>query len=428
MKSVFGLGVSIALEALLPLVRLIILARFLPQDQFGIAVTVLVTLGIVEMCCDLGLVQSAIRGSNSRPINLFINTLHSLSLLRYVVVMVAAVVILSVHRLTLDTTFGLDVIAVSAAGLLFKGFENLHVKQLTRSYNFWRESQLTGGMQIVWTLVTLASVMIHPSPVSVFHGMLAAILWVVVYSNLVSSDRLQMAWDKPSVNEAIRFGVPMVPNGIASAVVAMDRVIVSNLLGTRAVAVYGVAIGLATLPRAVLYKFSVSALVPHFANLAGQPEKERRFYRQWMLIALSLSTAYAISLITLGPFVIHHVFGDKYVPSQLLMTLVAINAVIKFMMLVPVPAAFARGQTSVVFLGSLISALANIPAAAALLLGMRNLETFVLALDICEGAGLLWFLLYASRSQGEPQAARLATVVAPLLLFGALTLSAWPIG
>jgi O-antigen/teichoic acid export membrane protein len=59
MKSALGMGIGFALEALMPLVRLIVLARLLPQDEFGIAVTVLVTLGIVEMCTDLGLAQSA---------------------------------------------------------------------------------------------------------------------------------------------------------------------------------------------------------------------------------------------------------------------------------------------------------------------------------------------------------------------------------
>lgn len=425
MKSAVGLGVSAALEAVLPLVRLIILARFLPQNEFGLAVTLLVTLGIIEMCGDMGIAQAAIRGSTRTSIPAFIGTLHFINFVRCAAMIAVAVVVLTVQRMTLDTTFGVDIVVICCLVLALRPFENMHMKQLTRSYNFAREAVLTGGMQIVWTLVTTACVMVKPGGAAMFYGMLAGAAWVVLYSNHISAERWTAELDQTAAREALRFGVPMIPNGLASAVFTMDRLVVSSFLGTLAVAVYGVAIGLAMLPRAVIYRFSVAAIVPHFANLADRPEKGRGFYALWLIAVSVLAACYALALIVLGPFAIRITFGPAYVPNDLLMALIAINAFIKIMMLVPVPAAFARGQTTVVLLGSLVSAVSTLPAALALLLGMRSLETFVLALDIFEGLGLVWFLLHTSRRHGLRRAVAFGAVAAPLVALGSITAAAW---
>ena len=425
MKSVFGVGFSLVLEALLPLVRLVVLARLLPQDQFGIAVTVLVTIGIIEMCCDVGLAQSAVRGSTVTSAGRLIGTLHALGLIRSAIMILIAVAVLSVQRYALDTSFGIDAVVLAALILGLRGFENFSIKPLTRSYSFWREAMLTGGYQLVWTAATIISALVTGSYASLFWGMLAGAVWTVIYSNLISPNRWRVDWDRAAMREAMGFGAPLVPNGVASAVVTLDRLIVSAFLGTRAVAVYGVAIGLATLPRAVMYRFSVSVLMPHFANILHDRNKERRFYAIWLTLVSGLAGLYGIALIFLGPITIGLAFGKAYVPSELLMSLIAINAVIKFMMLIPLPAAFARGQTSIVFLGSLTSALATMPAALALLLGMKSLETFVLVLNLCESAGLIWFLLHATRRHELQRAAALAAIAAPLLALGSITARAW---
>lgn len=426
MKSAFGVGLSLVLEALLPLVRLVVLARLLPQDQFGIAVTVLVTIGIIEMCCDIGLAQSAVRGSTLTSTDRLIGTLHALGLARSAAMILIAIAVLSIQRYAFDTSFGVDAVVLAGLILALRALENLAIKPLTRSYNFWREAMLTGGYQIVWTGATVVAALATGSYASLFLGMLAGAAWSAIYSNLISPSRWHLDWDHAAAREALRFGAPLVPNGVASAVVTLDRLIVSAFLGTRAVAVYGVAIGLATLPRAVMYRFSVSVLVPHFANILHDRKKEQRFYAAWLGFVSIVAGVYGVALIVLGPIAIGFAFGPAYVPSDFLMALIAINAFIKFMMLVPLPAAFARGQTSVVFLGSLVSALATMPSALALLLGMKSLETFVLALNFCECAGLIWFLVHATRRHGLQRAAALAAIAAPLLALGSITARAWP--
>ncbi|MEZ5817788.1 MAG: oligosaccharide flippase family protein [Hyphomicrobiaceae bacterium] len=425
MKSTLGVGLGILLDALLPLVRLIALAHLLPQEEFGLAVTVLVTIGIVEMSSDIGLPQSAVRGSQEIAPAPFMGTLHSLAVLRSGVMITLALIALTIQGMTLKAHINTHIVLLAVLVLGLRSAENLNLKKLTREYNFWREAMLLGGLQVVWTAVTISSALVAPSAASMFHGMLAGALWVAVYSNLMSADPWRLIWDKGAAREALKFGAPLSPNGIASAFVTSDRLIVSNFLGTKQVAIYGVAVGLATLPRAVLWRFSVSVLVPHFANLIAKPDQERRFYSLWLLAVSAIASLYGLLLMLLGPWAIGLLFGAKYVPSHLLMSLIAVNVFIKFMMLVPLPASYARGQTSVVFLGSLVSALATIPAALTLFFGMRSLETFVLALNVFECMGLIWFLYHTTRLHGLRQGIALAAIAAPLLALGSLTAAAW---
>jgi PST family polysaccharide transporter len=425
LRSIVSIGTGVLFDAILPLVRTIVLARVLPQDQFGIAVTALATVTIVEMCSDVGVMQSAVRGSATVPPDRFMGTLHSISLLRAAVTLVLITIILAVQQATLDSSFGLDLFILAGAALMLRGFENLSIKRLTREYNFWREAVLMSGAQIVWTVVAIIAALVTQSYAALFYGMLASAIWFVVASNVLAPERLRLCWSKDAANEALRFGAPLIPNGLASATASTDRLIVGNFLGTRQVAVYSVAISLATLPRSILWRFSTSILVPHFANLVSDPTKERKFYNGWLLFVAAMASAYSIFLINFGPWIIGLAFGALYVPSNVLMSLIAINVFIKFMMLVPIPAAYARGQTSTVFLGSLVSAIATVPAGLTLLFGMKNLEIFMLALNTFEAIGLLWYLHRTSRLHGLRLPIALTAAIAPMLALAAATATVW---
>ena len=419
MKSALSLMMGFLLEAILPFVRTIALARLLPQEQFGIALTVLITITIVEMCCDLGLPQSAVRGSSNVSSRPFFGTLHTIAFVRAAVMIGLIWIVLSVQRKTLDNPFGADVFYLAVMILGLRAFENLSLKQHTLQYSFWRETVLISGSQIIWTIVTIASAMTSGRYTCMLYGMLAAAAWLVVISNYFAPHPWELAWNSETARTALRFGAPLMPNGAAAAVSISDRLVVGNFLGTAQVALYGSTVSLVTTPRSILWRFSTSVLVPHFVNLGNDTQKEREFHALWLLSLSVLVSIYAIGLIMFGREIIGLTLGAAYVPSKALMSLIAVNVFIKFMMLAPVPVAFARGQSDLAFIGALVAAAAIVPACLLLLVGVRSLEFFVLALNIAEGIGMVWYLNHTTRAHGLEPRISLSAVIGPLVGLGA---------
>ncbi|MGE3915598.1 MAG: oligosaccharide flippase family protein [Hyphomicrobiaceae bacterium] len=410
-------------EAALPVLRTIALARLLPQDQFGIAITGLATITMAEMCCDVGLGTSALRGSTSVPYRPFVGTLHSLAIVRSIVMIAVAFVLLTIQHATIDSKFGPDLFMLAFALLALRAFENMTLKQYARQYDFRFDTILMSGAQIVWTIVAVIAALITHSYAAMFWGQVASALWIAAYSNWVAPDKWRLDWQPQAAKEAISFGAPLMPNGLVSAVSSSDRFLVGSFLGTRAVAVYGVSMSLATLPRSIMYRVTTSMLVSHFTNLVSEPDRLRSFYHRWIAFIAFVALTYGVALIVLGPFLIGLAFGAAYRPTTELAGLIAINVFIKFMMLVPVPACYAKGETSLVLLGSTISGVSALPAALMLYFGMRSLENFVLALNIFEGGGLIIYFWLMARRHGLRARFSLLAVIVPLALLCGLTLS-----
>lgn len=387
------------LEVVLPFARNVALARIIAPDQFGIATTLVVTMAIVEMVCDLGLPQSIVRGSRVVRGKIFLRTIHTLNLLRYAtaasLMLVFTYLELKLFGVTTITTYWL-VVSV----FLLRGLENLGQKRLTRRYQFGREAALAGGFQIAWTTGAIAAAVITKNHDSLLWGMLIGTAWVVLASHALSVSRWRLGWNRKAVVEACSFGLPLIPNGAASALTVADRIVVGGLLGARSVALYSVIMGIILVPRSVILRLSTTALAPHFANLQGSADRFQSTYRMWITGLSFVSLSYGLVIAVFGAPFIRLVFGDVYDPSRLMMSLAALNVYLKLLMLAPLPAAYALGQTKFVLVGSIVAAVAVMPSFAVFSLVPGTLEAFLALLTLFEAVGLAWFLERTCRVHG----------------------------
>jgi PST family polysaccharide transporter len=105
------------------------------------------------------------------------------------------------------------------------------------------------------------------------------------------------------------------------------------------------------------------------------------------------------------------------------MCLAGMSVGVKFLMLLPMPAAYAAGATRLISTGSILSALSILPAALCLYL-WRDLELFLLVAVLAEFTALLVLVRLALREFAfTPRVAWLAVGV-PFLLVGALAATA----
>jgi PST family polysaccharide transporter len=344
--------------------------------------------------------------------------------MRSVAMIFLALGLLGIQQIAFDSAYGFDLFALTLFILALRGFENLTLKQYARQYDFRPDGILMSGAQIVWTVGSVAAALLTHSYAAMFWGQLASVIWIAGYSNWVAPDRFDLDWNPKVAQEALRFGAPLVPNGLVSAVSSSDRFLIGSFLGARPVAVYSVAISLATLPRSILYRVATSVLVSHFTNISSDSTKFRAFYHQWIALVAALATVYALAIILLGDAVIRLAFGAAYVPSSLLISLIAIVVFIKFMFLVPVPTAYALGETKFVLLGSALSAVSVVPAALLLLLGMRSLEAFILAVVAIETIGLMVYINLTAKRHQLRRPLVFAMVILPLIGLSLLACSA----
>jgi O-antigen/teichoic acid export membrane protein len=411
------------LEAILPFLRNIALARLIAPDQFGLAISLSVVLGMIEVITDFGLPIFAVSKTTTASDADVMATLQSLALMR-----AAAIgAVLAAASPFVAELFGARdkawVYALLGLIALLRGFNNLGPKECMRHYVFWREAAVVSTTQTIWAVVTVAVAAVHGGFECMIWGMLAATVAEVALTHALSPRPYRLRWNRGAAQDASRFGRPLLVNGAAVSLAMGDRLLVGGLLGPAALALYNVAYGTATLPRSVLSKFLNSMFVPIFTNCRANPERFASVSDLWAWLLSALGCFYGLGLALLGDEVLGLVFGAQYRPTRLFMCLAGMSVFVKFMMTLPVPAAYASGRTRLVSVGSIMSACAILPAGLVLIL-TRNLDAFLLSIVAAEFCAAILYTRGALRAQAFTAPVAWICLAAPLAPLAALALLA----
>ncbi len=411
-------------EAILPFFRNIALARLMPPSQFGLAISLSVVLGMVEVLTDFGLPIFAVRRDTPAPADETMNTLQTLALIRSSVLAVVFVVISPWVAAAFGAPDATWTYALLGPIALIRGLENLGTKEAMRDFVFWREAVALASTQLVWVLVTVLMAALTHAFASMIWGMLAGTVAMFVLTHALSPRRYRLGWNPIAREDAARFGRPLIINGFAVALSMADRLLVGSLLGPVILAIYNVGYGTAMLPRTVLTKFLTSAFLPLFIRERSFPTIGINLFDTWAWCLSFIGLCYGLTLAFVGDRIIGLVFTDKYQPSRLFMAIAGVSVCVKFLMLLPVPAAYASGNTKLVTLGSVLSASVVVPGALVLIL-QHSVDMFLVVMTASEFVALIAFTRLTMKEQAFTPRLVWGLIVVPVVILTLTCLGAY---
>ena len=430
-------------DMLFPLLRNIALAHTLPKEQYGVALSLSVVAAFAELATDIGIQYSAVRGHDEADPEAVYGTLHALALIRSSLIALALLAAAPLVVWALDVPDALWAFLLLPLAPFLRGFQNLGVKELTRTYEFWPDAATTAAAQAAWTVIAVGLALANRDYGCMLFGIVGGAAVSVLVSHLVARRRWRLRWDRPVVREAERFGRPLIPNGLANAFSIMgDRLLVGSLLGVSTLGLYGNAMGVALMPRGQLLKFLTSLYLPALVAAgkspgesigkstgpsAGRPDPRGPLLDRWAAWLSVASFAYGLVLMALGVPVIGLVFGAAYRPSQGLVSAIAVDVCIKSLLAFPVAPCLAGGQTGFLLRGSIAGAGAVLLAALSVPLH-GTLEGFVAALAAAEGLVLAWIVRRSLRLHPFTPALAWFLVLFPIGVTAALgaVAAVWP--
>lgn len=320
-KSLIILSGNAAASFLL-LVRNLVVARMIPVADYGVAATFAVAMAIVEMASAFGLQQQIIQardGDNPR----FQAALQGFQILRGVVSGAVLLAIAGPIARFLGIPEAAWAYQVLAVVPVLNAMQHFDIHRLTRQLHFG-PLLLTGALPAV---VSLALVW----PLAQWFGDWRVMLWSLVAqavlstltSHLVAERPWRLVWDRTIVTRSLRFGWPLLVNGILLFLVFQgDKLIVGHVLGMEALAIFAMGVTLTLPPTLVLAKSAQNLFLPrlsaavrdHKGKVDTGPKATFHNLSQAMLQAAVLNGALMVGMVALlgGPLVLG-VLGDKYV-------------------------------------------------------------------------------------------------------------------
>lgn len=372
-------------EAFGPLIRSVALAHLISPTDFGIAVAISITAELGEMLLDIGLDQSAVRQIEHNSGKSVLDTLHTIALFRGIILaflMAVGALIISTYFRNVEAVFAFASIGGTS---LIRSFGNLGIKEAARNYSYSPHANTILIEQTVQTILVIVFAIQFEDYRCMLYGIYASSLAYMIASHVLSPVRWRLGWSGDAASEALSFGLPLIPSGAAVAAgMVGDRFAVGSMLDLATLAEYSVISTASILPRNVILKYLVTLVLPVFVNRRFHGSFQDKSLRdRWTILLCAFGFFFGLGFLVFGQPMLTIVFGQRYNPEQLLVSVVAISACLKCLLQLPVPPALAYGDSRFILLTSVLN-FASLIVGIIVLWTTKSLVSFVLGIVVAD--------------------------------------------
>lgn len=321
---------SSAVIAILHLVQLMLLARFLSPHDFGLSAILMVIVGFSVVFVDFGLSHSVIYKKEITEQQL--STLYWLNILISIIVYIVIFLMTSfisdfynepkLHNLILIVS---GVLIIQAFG---QQFRVLFQKEL-------RFDVLAKIDVFASTISVISAVLFASYNFGVYALIYPLIIMAIIKSLLLiylgrKYHKILLIFKLTDVKEFLSFGLYVVGNGIVSTIATqIDVILIGKLLGTEALGLYSVAKELILKPSQLINPIITKVAFPVMTKVNHDTTEVRRLYLKLVNYVASVNFPIYIVAIILAPEIILIFLGTKWLEITFLFQVLATWALLR---------------------------------------------------------------------------------------------------
>jgi O-antigen/teichoic acid export membrane protein len=406
--------------------RTIFVAQLISVADYGIAATFMISVTIMQLMSNMGLNQMIIQDDDGDD-PAFQASLQGFQLLRGmasggILFLLAGPMAQFLGQPHLTWAYQLLAIVPVLTGLAHFDIFRL---QRRMAYGPYVATQLLPplvSILVIWPLYKLFGD---------YRVMLGAILaqWLthLVVTHIFGQRRYQLAFQRDILMRGVRFGWPLLVNGVVLFIIYQgERLVVGRELGMALLAIFSMTLSLVQTPMGAVTRAVHQFLLP---QLSAVKDRDAEFNHMAVILVQASIAGIAVlaaGIVLCGPPMVLLALGEKYRPVLEFLALMSVVELLRAIRSGFSQVALARAKT-------LNGALSNLPRvlsiglAWALLVQGAGLQTVIGVAVIGELAGFIVAMLLAHRWAGMalaphlPSMGALALFVAVLLLTSPLT-------
>jgi PST family polysaccharide transporter len=342
------------LERLADFVAIVVLARILSPDDFGLVAIAASFVAIIEGLAAFDVSKALIRTRDEdRPLY---DTAWTLSALRG---LLSALCMVAISPLMTDPRLGTVLCALALSPLL-SGVANPRFVMFERDLVYSKVAVLTLGAKAVSFCVTLILAVLFRSYWALVLGMLAGTLMTTLLSYVLRPYRPRVSWAR--VRDIFAFsGWLSLATIVTTLAMETDRIIVGRVLGIADAGLYYMTQRVGVLPTRELISPLQRILFPSFSELVADRERLRRVVCESINVLGSLSLPAGVGFALVADDFVPVALGEQWLTIvPLLMVLVPYLGV-RATLSMTWPCAMALARVRLLFRVSLVYALVHLP-------------------------------------------------------------------
>lgn len=305
------------------LVNIVILARLLMPQDFGVIAMSAVVIGFFEISTQLGVDAVLIRHADATPDHF--NTGWTIRLLQRCAVAALIVLCAPLAASYFDEPRVVDVIRLLALGVAISGFQNIGTVLFRKELNFSKDFRFTLYGQLLRIAVTIVLAVVWRSYWALAVGMVAGSLCECVLSYTMHPLR-----PRPCLRfwrEFVSFSMWTMPTGVAEFLAnRTDVVVVGGLGNTALMGAYNVALEISNITTRETATSVSRALLPGYAKVKHSWAHLREVFLNVVATTAILSFALGFGLAVVAEDFVVLVLGPQWLSAIPLVQFLAIAA------------------------------------------------------------------------------------------------------
>lgn len=293
--------------------RLVILARLLVPEDFGLMGIALLSLATLETFSETGFNQALIQKRRIGQRDL--DTTWTISVIRGFVLFLLLFLAAPYLAVFFQSLQAKLVIRLIAFGLLLNGLTNSGIIFFQKEIDFKKQFfyQFSGDLTDFIVVISLA--LIWRNVWALVFGFLAGTLVRMVFSYFTHPYRPRWRWDKQRTRELFQFGKwVFLADLIIFFLTQGDDAFVGKFLGVAALGFYQVAYRLSNLPATEITHVISQVTFPTYSKLQKNINQFREAYLNTLSLVSFIALPLALGLFVLAPEAVKFLLGDKWLP------------------------------------------------------------------------------------------------------------------
>jgi len=295
------------------LLRLIILARILSPNDFGLMGIALLTMSILETFSETGFQQALIQ--KKEDIKSYLDNAWTVLILRGFVLFVILYFIAPYAAIFFSAPEAKPIIRVIGFSIIFQAFTNIGITYFKKELEFDKEFiyQLTGILADF--IVAISAVLILRNVWALVLGLLAGNITRCFVSYLIHPYRPRLNFALEKVKELFGFGKWILGSSIIIFLLIQgDDIFVGKLLGTTTLGFYQLAYRISNMPATEITQVISQVTFPAYSKLQDNILKLREAYLKVLQFTAFLSFPLAGLIFILAPDFTKIFLGEKWIP------------------------------------------------------------------------------------------------------------------
>jgi O-antigen/teichoic acid export membrane protein len=314
LKGGFWLLTSRAVSRVFGLIRIIILARILAPEDFGIIGVAMMSIAILATFSQTGFEAALVQKKNN--IASYLDSAWTISAARgcllFLILFFSAPVIGAFFQLPQ----ALAVIRTLSVNTLFSGFRSIKLVILKRELAFGKQFLYEFVAMAVDIIVSVAMALYLRNYWALVWGGLAANFTRLVMSYLLCPYSPRIRFDRHQLRELFGFGRwVLFSNLLVFAITQGDDLFVAKFLGVTALGMYQLAFMISNLPATEISHVISHVTFPAYAQLQDDRNRLREAYLKVLRLTALLSLPLAAGIYILAEESIALILGTKWLPA-----------------------------------------------------------------------------------------------------------------